>query len=441
MKPVSFPHILALILSAFFLVSCGSPAATPAPTEEKTPYKITTATLSSLSQEITREQSATITASSHLTLTAQSAGEVSRINYQEGQAVRAGATIVSLRDTLTNADLAVAQARNGIVLQDASATTARVNLDQAVTAAEAAYDRAHLAYKNLTDRTSLQYSNTLKQNDTTLQMYQDNYSNYLTELDRLMTQLLHEGDQILGMTSTYEHANDAWEPYLGARAGDALKKAQDEWNVVYGMRGEIRAQQEKTPSLNIENPQADIDLISRGYESLRAYTDAMIYMLQNNVLGGPIPTELNTAWNMSWNGFRASVGGSEQGFAAWRSQTKAFFENYATNAEAVRLATAQATRAMTAEEMKKIEADPDLKLAYQNAQLDVNNNIAQAKLAMDQAEKSLADAKKLQAATLNQLSASRDNAELALAQAQRAASRLVVSAPVSGVVTKVLVEK
>lgn len=214
-------HIVPIVLiGTLALSSCGggnTPDASTAQTPEKTPYKITTESIGSLSQQIKREQNATITASSHLTLTAQTSGEVSSVNFHEGQAVRAGAAIVSLRDTLSNTDLAVVQARNGITLQDASITTTTVNLDQAITAAQAAYDRARLTYESLTSKTSLQYSNTLKQNNTTLRIYQDNYTNFLNELDRLMTQLLHEGDQILGMTAAYEHTNDAWEPYLGAR--------------------------------------------------------------------------------------------------------------------------------------------------------------------------------------------------------------------------------
>ena len=198
---------------------------------------------------------------------------------------------------------------------------------------------------------------------------------------------------------------------------------------------------EKTPVLNGDDPDAAIQLGTRGYEVLRNYTDAMVYMIQNNVLGGPLPTELNSAWTMSWNNFRTAIGGSEQSYTAWKSQTQSFFRDHNNNAEAVRLATERLSRPLTGEEMRRINENPDLKLAYENTQIDLDNNIAQAKLTMEQAEKSLEDAKKLRDATLKQLSAGRANAELALMQAQRAASRLVVSAPVNGVVTKVLVQK
>jgi hypothetical protein len=57
--------------------------------------------------------------------------------------------------------------------------------------------------------------------------------------------MLYSGDKILGITTNFEYSNDAWETYIGARAGDTRALAINEWNKVYGLRGELRARIEK----------------------------------------------------------------------------------------------------------------------------------------------------------------------------------------------------
>jgi hypothetical protein len=51
-----------------------------------------------------------------------------------------------------------------------------------------------------------------------------------------MTQMLYEGDKILGITTNFEYSNDAWEPYLGIRMGDTRAIANNEWNKTYSLR-------------------------------------------------------------------------------------------------------------------------------------------------------------------------------------------------------------
>lgn len=433
--------LLIILVSFAILTGCANsetPASEDAGTPAKQSYDIDVISRGSINHTIEKEKTATITASSQLTLTAQTSWEVSAIYFNEGAHVNAGGKLISLKDTVTNADLALAQAKNSITLQDASTETTKVNLDQSVEAAETAYERALLTYNNLKSQTGLQYANTVKNNDQTLKAYNEAYGSYLSDAERLMTQLLHEGDKIIGMTSAFENSTRAWESYLWAQAGDTRKEAEDAWNNTYAARWEIRKKLEN-PTIDPTKSEADIALVADALKTTREYADSMLHMLQNNVLGGPLPTELNTAWNISWNGYRASIGWSEQAYSAWKAQTKTFFDTYSENAEAIKLATLN--RPFTPAELNSLNTDSSLKLAYDNAQLDIKNTLSQAEIALKQAEDGVTNAKKLRDATLNQLSASKSNAEIALAQAERAAGKLNITAPVNGIVTKILVEK
>lgn len=121
-------------------------------------------------------------------------------------------------------------------------------------------------------------------NGKTLDAYNQNYKTYLTDTDRLMTQLLFEADKILGVTSLNEYANDNWEAYLGIRNGTSFADAKNEWNTLYTVRGIIRAKLEKNMYIDPDRVSTDVELVGSGYTELQRFTDAMILMIQNNVV-------------------------------------------------------------------------------------------------------------------------------------------------------------
>lgn len=164
---------------------------------------------------------------------------------KEGQKVKAGTTIAVLKDTINNFDLRLAQAENTVTIQDATIETTKINLDQGVENARIGLERAGQSYDTLTDRNSIQYDTLVNSNGKTLDAYNQNYKTYITDVDRLMTQLLFEGDKILGITTANEYANDNWENYLGVRNGNSYALAKSEWDKMYEVRGEIRARIEK----------------------------------------------------------------------------------------------------------------------------------------------------------------------------------------------------
>jgi len=405
---------------------------------EKTPFFVDVYLLDSDGIQEEVEKTGRITARSTLTLNAKWVGEVSRIEVKEGSQVKAGAVIARLKDTLTNYDLQLAQAENALKMQNASRETTSINLDSAVDNARIAYERADQAYKTLMDRNALQYDLTVSGNKKTLDAYNESFRSYITELEKSMTQYLHEWDKILGITTIFEYANDGWEPYLGARIGNVKVDAENKWNAVYSFRGELRARIEKWLELNREDPEADIEQIARGYEQLRDYLDTMLYMLQNNVIGGGLPQVQQDTWMLAWNGYRSQVGWSESGYNAWKWQTVSFFKNYKKTETATKLAIATLDRALTPDEVTLLASDMDLKTTYESTKIDLQERAKNAELTLEQAKNSYENAKSLRNATLTQLDGSKKSAEISLELARRNADNLLVRAPVSGTISKVL---
>ena len=425
------------LISTIVLSACGSTVTTPE-VVVKTPLIVETYTIWQNQTGVVIEKTGRITASSSLTLMSQWAGEISKINIKEGQSVKAGAVIATLKDTQNNYDLKYSQALNTIKVQNASIDTTRINLEQSIDAARIAYERARQAYETLTGKNALSYDTLVNTNSKTLDGYNESYKTYFTDAERIMTQMLYEADKILGITTNFEFANDAWEPYLGTRVGDSRALANNEWNTTYSIRWDLRAKIEKSKIINITDPVADFDLISKSYDQSRKLADAMLYTLQNSVIGGGLPQELLTGWVASWNGQRATIQASEWGYNGWRAGTLTFFNGYKNTETANRLALMSLTRPLTTEEQSQVNSNTDIKVTYENARIDLKDKIENARLTFEQAKKSYDTAQALKVATLIQLDANRENSKISLDQAERDANKLRVIAPINGIISRVI---
>ena len=130
------------LISLLFLASCGGQS-TDTNTEsgvttEKTDFIVRTDSLGSFGTDISTEKTAVIQADSTLTLSAEANGQISKILVKEGQIVRAGAPIATIADTVSNFDLVLAQAKNGLELQKAGNAAQMANLDISISNAETA---------------------------------------------------------------------------------------------------------------------------------------------------------------------------------------------------------------------------------------------------------------------------------------------------------------
>jgi hypothetical protein len=115
---------------------------------------------------------------------------------------------------VNNFDLRLDQAENMLVQQSASIATTEANMNQSIDAARIGYSRAKLTYESTISRKNITYDTLTTGNMKVLESHNVNYKNYLSDLERQMTQMLYSGDKILGITTNFEYANDPWEAYL-----------------------------------------------------------------------------------------------------------------------------------------------------------------------------------------------------------------------------------
>ena len=85
-----------------------------------------------------------------------------------------------------------------------------------------------------------------------------------------------------------------------------------------------------------------------------------------------------------------------------------------------------------------MNSNNDIRITYENARIDLKDKIENARLNFEQAKKSYDTAQALKSATLIQLDANRENAKIALTQAERDAAKLRVTAPIDGIISRVI---
>jgi multidrug resistance efflux pump len=87
---------------------------------------------------------------------------------------------------------------------------------------------------------------------------------------------------------------------------------------------------------------------------------------------------------------------------------------------------------------KTLVSSGDARVTYENAKIDLKDKVENARLSYEQTKESYNSAQELRRATIIQLDANRENAKIALEQAERDASKLRVTAPVDGVIARVI---
>jgi multidrug resistance efflux pump len=424
------------IISLLSIASCGKTEEVIVKKIEKTPLLIQTQVVWKKTESYSVEKSARLTAWSSLTLAAESVGEVSTISVKEWSKIKRWTRLISLRDTVNSYDIRVAQAQNSVSIQDASTASTRVNLDRAVFDSQIAYEQAKRSYDTLISKTKLSYDTIVNSNTKTLDNLDANYKVYLADIEKNLDQILYESDKILGLSTVFENVNNNFESQLGARVWSLKVESDNSWGRASSILWDIRAR--KLIPLTPESARVDIELIQKAYELIIKHVDDMIYMLQNNVISWSLSQDQNNIWLGQYSGFRAAVNGSNAGFVQWKTQTLTFLKNYKLNELATKVAVESLDRKLTPEEEALIQSSSDARLLYNTTIIDLKDRIATAKLTTRQAENARDTALKSRETTLTQLWVSRQSWVLSLEQAQREYSKLIISAPFDGTVTRVI---
>lgn len=196
-----------------------------------------------------------------LSLRFEMPGTLSVVNVKEGQSVKVGQTLASLR--LSELNAAVAQAAANLNQKLAPATSqdknyysaavdqAKAALDQAKVDRDANVNQAQSAY--LTAKNNLKLAEGGINSQIVIQSYETAASNLQAAVSKF-DDALTQADNILGIDNTF--ANDTFEKYLSQKDINALSRAQDSYR---SAKIELQKAKPILAVLTVGSSQVDID--------------------------------------------------------------------------------------------------------------------------------------------------------------------------------------
>lgn len=396
--------------------------------------------------------------SQEITVSSQAAGRVSALPIREGRSIWSNQVVVSLSDGIANYRSQLQRARVSLESAVTTYENTRINLDKQVSDLQIALNRAKNDFEVAQETTQQQLKKSaqdLKNADYLLEwtpsniVYRNAQVSVLNSLDSLnntytvqranviqnIDTVIQQTDTLLGVTDKYKNLNDVFEIYLWAKAIQTKYDAEKQLLQLYSLKDQV-TNLSALSSNSLELKQYT-DLLLQSYTSVTTMIDQMILVLRNSVDAG-IPSFNQTAINWYVASFQWLKSASQWSFA-WLTAFSNSVNNFLSN---------DSDKWLWSTALLQLESTiTNLKVAKQNAEIWYNNTLIATKdslfkteLGVTTATNNLQNLQRTKQNQLDLLGSSREQAQIALQDAQRQLARLSVTSPIAWTIWSLLVD-
>lgn len=468
MKKILVP---ALLLS-LFLTSCGTePIADKK--EDKLPFAIETKKASDFSRSYSTEKTGRLVGSSTITLASQGMGRIESITVKEGASVKKGQVLARLSDTTANYLLKLEQSKNSLRNADVNIESTKLQLDKAVDDARLALEKAKLAYettkadgekriekakrdaeksnvsssqsdasvtleqlKASLEKAELDYQNLQSSNRETINNLDPSYQLHVNDLKKHLSKILYESDKLFGFTDKFKNENIDMRRYFGARDPSTRTALDNAYRDLINSSNTFDA--EVSAHVDENNVLSSLSALSSRYLASRNFLDAAQKYIENSIPASALPQSAIDAYVAAFTGYKAELSGLEAAQVAFRNSTNSFLKTYKNN-EASAAAALDVQRKQIATQENALENGQfDTRLSLERAQISITNEIEQSRIAYENADSSYKNAVSNRDVSLRKLQVGRTDASLGVEQSEKEASKLTITAPIDGTVTRVI---
>ncbi len=440
MKRLSF-----IFLAMLLLTSCGKGNTAE---DQRKPFNIQTVLSSALSRNILVEKTAVVKAGTQVVLTAQSNGRVGTILAQPGQAVVAGQVLVALEDMYGTADNSISEANIALENARLTFTATSASLAQSLSNAKITYEKAQKDYESAqvnaeetlkqAERTAaslasdptkdptsplskaeLDLANFIASQQKQLDAFETSYDNQLKNFQTFLANVVDTSDILLGVSEQNIRGNDTYEYLLSAK--DPQQKTRAEDNLRQLLKYQNWSPDAKLPLLErvteLQKVHNLVNTLLNSVETVLIQTipDASVFS----------PTTL-ASYRTTIDAYQAQYSGISTALVTFLNTSQTFLATYQNE----RLAREQAV---------KLAADNGAS-ALEQTKIAVANSLRAAESGMQLAKNAYETTQKTHDISLQQLSQSVDAAAIRLRNAQSLQERLLVTAPVNGIVGAIRVD-
>lgn len=430
------PFILLILL---LLTSCGKGNTAE---DQRKPFDIQTVLSSALSRNIVVEKTAVVKAGTQVVLTAQTSGRVGTILAQPGQTVVAGQVLVALEDMYGTADNSISEASIALANARLTLTSTSASLAQSLSNASIAYEKAQKDYESAqmnaeetlkqAERTAaslssdptkdptsplskaeLDLANFIASQQKQIDAFETSYDNQLKNFQTFLANVIDTTDILLGVSEQNIRGNDAYEYLLSAK--DPQQKTRAEDNLRQLLKYQNWSPDPKLPLLErVTELQKVHNLVNTLLNSVETV------LIQTIPDASVFSTTTLATYRTTIDAYQAQYSGISTALVTFLNTSQTFLATYQNE----RLAREQAV---------KLASDNGAS-ALEQTKIAVANSLRAAESGMQLAKNAYETTQKTHDISLQQLSQSVDAAAIRLRNAQSLQERLLVTAPVNGVV-------
>jgi biotin carboxyl carrier protein len=444
--------------------------------QDKIPFYIETLARDPSQRKVAVTKSSKLQARSEIVVTALVPGRVQAINAKEGDAVSAGQSVVSIRDTngqisfgLQRTQIALDSARNTYTLteeqlkkqlDDARIAYERAVLqrdtlarDLAIQAQKSSFDLANTDINDPTSNSSIQVSKLetdlekanfdleakIKADEQQLENFTITARNVHNDSILLLKDAYDLSDQILWISSKYEFLNDAFESNLWALDTQSLRNART-------VAIEIKSEADALEAVVIDNLSVDelTTFLARYRESnqqVYKLVDAMKTLLSKTVAGWSLSDAQIAGWRGQFDGFQGRAQGAISGITAQTNSISSFLASYQDQQDSIRKSIASLTSQIDLSKKQIADGGFLTDIGDQRLQVNTELSLGQAELAVEQAKSQLDVLTTTYGGNLQNIRNQLASSEVSYAEISNNASKFSATTPFKGEIVNVLVDE
>lgn len=181
-----------------------------------------------------------------------------------------------------------------------------------------------------------------------------------------------------------------------------------------------------------------LDEMKKRYSSVRTYLDTTTNYLQNSTVGAQFPQSQLDGYLAINNWYKTELSGLESAWVNFRNSASLFLANYKNNEESAYSGYMVQKKNFEVQQKNLANGEFDTQITLDKLKISNTQTINTAKTTVESAELMYENAKRNRVVTLEKLRLSEKDALLAQTQASEEFSKLTITSPIDGSVTRVI---
>jgi multidrug resistance efflux pump len=348
---------------------------------------------------------------------------IKEINIKEWDNVSNDKQLLTLNDDAANYGILVQRTKNALNSARLQYQQNQTQIEQWITNSRLALERSRTALNTAQSvwAQNIRWAeNTLDSSDTQKNSLLLQMKSEKNKLENFLGDVLHKNDEILWVTTQYKTSNDDYEIYLSAKNTSFKLTAKTQLSSLYKQRNKLKALNTSN-DISVQELKNNIEIMDNIYSEITNLLDTMDNVLIKSVSSTTF-SQTTIDWLIAANNWLQTA-----------SQTNfTYFTQFKQQADSA---------IINNWDWFVIAWNESSEIGYQNTITSTQQQISDAKIWLETAEANYQTALKNKNSSLWLSSTNITSAQLAYQEALKQYQKLTITAPFTGTVWKILIDK